>query len=145
MRQLTAEGINVNVTLLFSVTAYELVAEAYLEGLEARVEAGFDVSDVHSVASFFVSRVDALVDEQLDEMNKKGLKGRSGIENAKLAYASFERIFSGSRWVRLERGGANLQRPSGPAPAPKARLILKQCMWMGSSAAIPLTPLHQTH
>lgn len=111
IRQLTAEGININVTLLFSVTAYEMVAEAYIEGLEARLEAGFDVSDIHSVASFFISRVDSLVDQQFDEMNKPGLKGKAGVENARVAYASFEKIFTSRRWKNLDRAGANKQRP----------------------------------
>jgi transaldolase len=111
IRQLVAEGINVNVTLLFSTTAYEMVAEAYIEGLEARLEAGFDISDVHSVASFFVSRVDTVIDNQLDAMNKPALKGKAGISNAKIAYGKFQKIFNSPRWEKLVRAGANVQRP----------------------------------
>ena len=111
IRQLIAEGININVTLLFSVTAYEMVAEAYIEGLEARLEAGYDISDIHSVASFFVSRVDTAVDNQLQSMNKPGLMGKAGIANAKVAYGKFQRIFNSPRWEKLMRAGANVQRP----------------------------------
>lgn len=111
IRQLIAEGININVTLLFSTTAYEMVAEAYIEGLEARLEAGYDISDVHSVASFFVSRVDTVVDNQLEAMNKPGLMGKAGIANAKVAYGKFQKIFNSPRWEKLMRAGGNVQRP----------------------------------
>ncbi|MFK7805945.1 MAG: transaldolase [Anaerolineae bacterium] len=111
IRQLVAEGININVTLLFSTTAYEIVAEAYIEGLEARLEAGYDISDVHSVASFFVSRVDSVIDKQLTDMDKPGLVGKAGIANAKMAYGKFQQIFNSPRWEKLMRAGANAQRP----------------------------------
>ncbi|MEM8857009.1 MAG: transaldolase [Chloroflexota bacterium] len=111
IRQLIAEGINVNVTLLFAVTAYEMVMEAYIEGLEARAEAGFDIDTVHSVASFFVSRVDSAVDSQLEAKGKTALVGKAGIANARLAYGAFTKMFKSPRWRRLEVGGANIQRP----------------------------------
>ncbi|HEV2149861.1 MAG TPA: transaldolase [Longimicrobiaceae bacterium] len=122
IEQLLSEGINVNVTLLFSLQGYERVMEAFLRGIERRVEAGEPVDRVASVASFFVSRVDSAVDAQLqkaahregEEERKKrarSLMGRAAIDNAKLAYARFREVFSGDRWARLEAAGAQLQRP----------------------------------
>src|SRR5687768_11979515 len=121
VRQLTADGINVNITLLFSIDAHDRVIDAYMSGLEDRVAAGNPVDHVFSVASFFVSRVDTEVDKRLDELVKsanpsdrdrlKMLKGRAAIANAKLAYRLFRRRFSDERWTRLEQQGARLQRP----------------------------------
>jgi transaldolase len=118
IEQLLSEGINVNVTLLFSLRGYERVMEAYLRGIERRVEAGEPVERVASVASFFVSRVDSAVDAQLEKAAQgeggeraRSLMGRAAIDNAKLAYARFREVFSGDRWARLERAGAQLQRP----------------------------------
>lgn len=108
-RQLTAEGHHVNVTLLFSVGTYERFAEAYLEGLEARLAAGHDVAQVSSVASFFVSRVDAVVDASLAA--RSSLRGLAAVANARHAYDRFRRIFSGPRWQRLRAEGARPQRP----------------------------------
>ena len=108
---LTAAGISVNVTLLFAVKRYEEVAEAYLTGLERRVEAGEPVDRISSVASFFVSRVDSKVDAALEGLNRMDLAGKAGIANAKLAYESFQRIFAGPRWDKLAAAGANPQRP----------------------------------
>ncbi len=108
---LTAEGISVNVTLLFAVSRYEEIAEAYLRGLERRVEAGEPVDRIASVASFFISRVDTMIDAELDEKGHPELKGKAAIANAKLAYESFGRIFSGERWEALKAKGANHQRP----------------------------------
>jgi transaldolase len=104
------EGINVNVTLLFSVAAYEQVAEAYLKGLERRLAAGQPLN-VASVASFFVSRVDAAVDKQLEQLGREDLFGKAAIANARHAYRTFERIFSGPRWDALHHAGAHVQRP----------------------------------
>ena len=109
--ELTAAGISVNVTLLFAVTRYEEVAEAYLSGLERRAEAGEPIDRISSVASFFVSRVDSKVDKALEGLGRTDLAGRAGIANAKLAYESFQRIFSGERWDALAAKGANPQRP----------------------------------
>ena len=108
---LTADGISVNVTLLFSVKRYEEVAEAYLSGLERRAAAGEPIDRVASVASFFVSRVDSKVDAALEDMGRMDLAGKAGIANAKLAYESFQRLFSGERWEKLRLNGANPQRP----------------------------------
>jgi transaldolase len=109
--QLTALGINVNVTLLFAVSRYEAIAEAYLSGLEQRVQRGEPVEESASVASFFVSRVDTKIDAELERLARSDLRGRAAVANAKLAYESFRRIFSGPRWEALAAHGANLQRP----------------------------------
>jgi transaldolase len=110
--ELTAAGVNVNVTLLFDVGRYEDVAEAYVKGLERRVEAGESVERASSVASFFVSRVDGKVDKALDEIGGHDeLKGKAAIANARIAYESFQRIFSGERWEKLAAKGAAVQRP----------------------------------
>jgi transaldolase / glucose-6-phosphate isomerase len=104
------EGINVNVTLLFSVEQYAGVAEAYIRGLERRAEDGRSL-DVHSVASFFVSRVDSEVDKRLEEIGRSDLGGRAAILNARAAYVRFKEIFRGERFARLRDAGAPVQRP----------------------------------
>ncbi|HET7769097.1 MAG TPA: transaldolase [Chloroflexota bacterium] len=104
-----AKGINVNVTLLFDVDRYESVAWAYIKGLEMLANAGQPLARVASVASFFVSRVDTLVDSQLSEAHAS-LKGRAAVANAKLAYERFERIFSSGRFADLRARGARVQR-----------------------------------
>jgi transaldolase len=108
----TAEGINVNVTLLFSIERYAEVVEAFLAGLEARFEEDLPIQDVASVASFFVSRVDSKVDALLDKSPGAAfLQGTIAIANAALAYRSFERILESWRWQRLAHAGARPQRP----------------------------------
>jgi len=107
---LIGEGINVNVTLLFSVKFYEEVALAYIAGLEKLAESGGDLSKVASVASFFVSRVDTSVDAALDKIGSNQLQGKIAIANAKLAYEIFHRLFSGPRWEKLAAKGAQVQR-----------------------------------
>jgi transaldolase len=109
--QLTADGVSVNVTLLFDVGRYEDIAEAYVSGLERRHEAGEPIDRIASVASFFVSRVDGKIDAKLDELGREDLKGKAAIANARIAYESFQRIFSGERWEKLAAAGANVQRP----------------------------------
>jgi transaldolase len=109
--ELTARGINVNVTLLFAVSRYEEIAEAFIRGLERRVERGEPIDRSASVASFFVSRVDTKVDAELERLGRTDLRGRAAVANAKLAYASFQRLHSGPRWARLAAQGANVQRP----------------------------------
>jgi transaldolase/glucose-6-phosphate isomerase len=110
IEQAIYEGINVNVTLLFAVQAYEQVAEAYIRGLERRLEEGKSV-DIRSVASFFVSRVDTTTDRRLEKLGRQDLAGRAAVANARAAYRRFKDIFSGQRWERLEEAGAALQRP----------------------------------
>lgn len=109
VEDLIAAGVNVNITLLFSIGVYERVALAYLAGLERRLEAGEPLDRVASVASFFVSRVDTAVEALLPEDSP--LRGTVAVANAKLAYQRFRRIFSGPRWDRLAAAGARVQRP----------------------------------
>ncbi len=106
---LIAEGVNINVTLLFDVDVYEQFALAYLAGLERRLAAGLPVDNVASVASFFVSRVDTKVDALLAKDSP--LLGRVAVANGRAAYARFQRLFSGPRWEALSKAGARLQRP----------------------------------
>jgi transaldolase/glucose-6-phosphate isomerase len=120
IRQLISEGININVTLLFSQDSYAQVAEAYIAGLEKRAAENKELSGVASVASFFVSRIDSLVDAQIDEKLKdassedkellKSLRGKVAIANAKMAYQTYEKLFSGQRWDKLSAKGAQTQR-----------------------------------
>ncbi len=122
IEELIASGLNVNVTLIFSVHRYEEVAEAYIRGLERRAQAGQPIDRIGSVASFFVSRIDSAVDKQLDQLEKDAsdpqkkqeihaLRGKAAIANAKMAYASFKRIFESPRFEALKRKGARVQRP----------------------------------
>ncbi|MGM0676467.1 transaldolase [Ectothiorhodospira marina] len=115
IEQLTAQGVNVNVTLLFSVSRYEAVLEAYLKGLEARMAQGLSVDRMASVASFFVSRVDTALDDILEERIREGrpvehMQGRLAIANAKLAYAHLLQVTQSERWQRLKAVGARPQR-----------------------------------
>ena len=121
IQQLISEGININVTLLFAQDVYERVAEAYIAGLEALAKSGEKLGQIGSVASFFVSRIDTLVDSQIGDRIKKsqnaaeqatlrGLVGKVAIANAKLAYQRYKDIFSGSRWAALASQGAQTQR-----------------------------------
>jgi transaldolase len=110
-----AEGISVNVTLIFSVERHRAVMDAYLAGLEAAKAGGHDVSKIHSVASFFVSRVDTEVDNRLDKIGTDealALRGQAGVANARLAYAAYQEVFlEGSRYAALKAAGARVQRP----------------------------------
>lgn len=104
-----AEGININVTLLFSVSRYEGVIEAYMEGIEKFIAKGGDPSKIHSVASFFLSRIDTLVDHELGGDHEE-LKGKAALASAKRAYAAFQHHFASPRWEQLQAKGANAQR-----------------------------------
>ncbi|WP_144801652.1 transaldolase [Kocuria rhizophila] len=109
-----AEGISVNVTLIFSLERYRNVINAYMEGLEKALENGKDLSTIHSVASFFVSRVDTEIDKRLDAVGSSeaaALKGKAGLANARLAYQVYEHSLDTERWKRLAAAGANPQRP----------------------------------
>ena len=122
VEQVISEGINVNVTLLFSVNSYEETAWAYIRGLEARVKAGKDISKISSVASFFLSRIDSNIDHRIDEKLKQGVdelaveaklravKGKIAIANAKIAYQKYKEIIQTDRWKALSVKGANVQR-----------------------------------
>ena len=115
-----ADGMSINVTLLFSVQSYIDTAWAYIRGLERRVEAGEDISKISSVASFFLSRIDVKIDDRIDEKLKtagdadkeklKAIKGKIAIANAKIAYQKYKEIFSGDRWEALAAKGAKVQR-----------------------------------
>lgn len=106
------EGISVNVTLIFGLDQYAQVMEAYVAGLELARSRGLDLSTIHSVASFFVSRVDSEIDKRLEALGADGdLLGRAGVANARLAYQAFEAFFTGDRWAALEAVGAHRQRP----------------------------------
>lgn len=120
--ELLFSGLNINITLIFAVEVYEQVAEAYLKALERRVAAGLPVDRIASVASFFVSRIDSMVDKQLGQLAEKAsddqqkqrinaLMGKAAIANAKLAYESFKRIFGSDRFAKLKEKGARVQRP----------------------------------
>ncbi len=109
-----AAGISVNVTLIFSLERYRAVMNAFLEGLEQALGAGRDISTIHSVASFFVSRVDSEVDGRLEKIGTDealALRGKAGLANARLAYRAYEEVFSTPRWQRLEGEGGRRQRP----------------------------------
>lgn len=110
IRQSIANGININVTLLFGLPRYQEVAEAYIAGLEDRLAAGNSITQVASVASFFLSRIDVLVDPMLDEKGLAGLKGEVAIASAKKAYEIYKNVFSGPRWEKLVAQGAKPQR-----------------------------------
>jgi transaldolase len=112
IEQAIYEGININVTLLFAVSAYQAIAEAYIRGLERRHAEGKSL-DINSVASFFVSRVDTNVDKKLEAIGGDATKlaGTAALANARAAYTRFKEIFSGDRWAALEAAGAAVQRP----------------------------------
>ena len=138
VRQLTGEGLNINITLLFAQEAYIAVAEAFMDGLEAALKAGKDISGISSVASFFVSRIDTLVDSTIDAQLKnpgspdreqllRSLHGKVAIANAKQAYRWYQQMIAGSRWRALAGRGAHSQRllwASTSTKNPKYRDVL---------------------
>jgi transaldolase/glucose-6-phosphate isomerase len=137
IRQLLEDGLNINITLLFAQSAYEQVAEAFLAALEARVLKGLDVSHSASVASFFVSRIDTLVDSKIEQQLKSAtgsakdllssIEGKIAIANAKLTYKKYQELFSGPRWNALAAKGAQTQRllwASTSTKNPKYRDVL---------------------
>jgi transaldolase len=112
IRELTAAGISINVTLIFSVERYKLVMDSYLGGLEDRLAAGLPITEIHSVASFFVSRIDTEIDKRLDALSSNSpLRGKSAIANAVLAYEAYLEVTASPRWQKLAEVGANQQRP----------------------------------
>ena len=138
IRQLLEEGLNINITLLFAQSAYERVAEAFLAALEARAAKGQDIAHIASVASFFVSRIDTLVDSKIDEQLKtardaaakdllESLRGKIAIANARLTYKKYQELFGGARWKALAAKGAQTQRllwASTSTKNPKYRDVL---------------------
>ena len=112
IEELTAQGISVNVTLIFSTSRYEAVMDSFMRGIERRLANRLDVSQIHSVASFFVSRIDADIDKKLDAIQENHpLRGKSAIANAVLAYEAFVKVSHSVRWQKLAEHGANMQRP----------------------------------
>jgi transaldolase len=140
IEDLTAHGVNVNVTLLFSVERYEQAIEAYLRGLERRLRAGYSLAGIHSVASFFVSRVDARADAKLPADSP--LRGRLGIANARVAFGRFRKRFAGPRWDLLVHHGAEPQHPLWAStatkdPAYRDVLYLEQLALSGTILTVP--------
>ncbi|HEY1134348.1 MAG TPA: transaldolase [Nocardioides sp.] len=109
--QTLGAGISVNVTLIFGLARYRQVMEAYVAGLELARDNGHDLATIHSVASFFVSRVDSEIDKRLEAAGHPELQGKAGVANARLAYQAFEEFFAGPRWESLAAAGAHRQRP----------------------------------
>lgn len=141
-----AEGVSVNVTLIFSVERYREVMDAYLAGLEAAKQAGHDLSKIHSVASFFVSRVDTEIDNRLEAIGTEqalALRGKAGLANARLAYAAYREVFEGgSRFEALKADGARVQRPLWAStgvknPAYPPTLYVDQLVTRGTVNTMP--------
>ncbi|WP_184555075.1 transaldolase [Streptomyces paradoxus] len=143
-------GISVNVTLIFSLERYREVMDAYLAGLERARAAGLDVRGIHSVASFFVSRVDSEIDKRLTLLGTDealALKGRAALANARLAYEAYEQVFDGGRWQALEGAGANRQRPLWAStgvkdPAYKDTLYVDELVAPGTVNTMPEATLN---
>lgn len=127
IREMIAEGRNVNVTLIFSLSRYQGVMEAYIDGLEQRAASGAPVSNIASVASFFISRVDNEIDKRLEALGTSSalaLRGTAAINQARLAYAAFQKTFSGPRWDALAKAGASVQRPLWASTSTKNPIYL---------------------
>src|SRR5665213_2759180 len=135
IRHLIGRGLNVNITLLFSVSVYEQVVEAYITGLEELNRSGGDLSKIGSVASIFVSRIDVATDKRLDKLGDKTLaerlRGKAGIANAKIAYARYQALFSGPRWQHLAEAGALTQRLLRASTSTKSPAY-KDTMYVGA-------------
>ena len=154
IRQTLEEGININITLLFAQSAYEQVAEAFLAALEARAAKDQDISQIASVASFFVSRIDSLVDSKIDEKLKtnvdpgqsallESIRGKIAIANARLTYKKYQELFGGPRWKALAARGAQTQRllwASTSAKNPKYRDVLYVEELIGSDTVDTIPP-----
>ena len=146
IRRLISKGLNINVTLLFSVSVYEQVVEAYISGLEDLARDGGDVAKTGSVASFFISRIDTAIDKRLDLLGDKRLadqfRGKAAIASAKLAYARYQALFSGPRWLSLAGSGAQTQRllwasTSAKNPAYKDTLYVEALIGRDTVDTIP--------
>nr|WP_093772480.1 transaldolase [Streptomyces sp. yr375] len=145
-------GISVNVTLIFSLERYREVMDAYLAGLEKARAAGLDLSLIHSVASFFVSRVDADIDRRLTALGTDealALKGKAALANARLAYEAYEEVFAGDRWTALAGAHANRQRPLWAStgvkdPAYKDTLYVDDLVAPGTVNTMPEATLNAT-
>ncbi len=150
--EVIAQGISVNVTLIFSLERYREVMDAYLAGLEKAAAHGLDLSAIHSVASFFVSRVDTEIDKRLTAIGTDealALKGRAALANARLAYEAYEDVFSGDRWTALAGAKANRQRPLWAStgvkdPAYKDTLYVDELVAPGTVNTMPEATLDAT-
>jgi transaldolase len=150
--EVIAQGISVNVTLIFSLERYREVMAAYLAGLEQAAAKGLDLATIHSVASFFVSRVDSEIDKRLTVLGTDealALKGRAALANARLAYEAYEQVFAGDRWTALESAGANRQRPLWAStgvkdPAYKDTLYVDELVAPGTVNTMPEATLNAT-
>jgi transaldolase len=162
IRQALVEGININITLIFSLVNYRQVAEAYLDALEERLAAGNDISHIASVASFFVSRVDVLVDTLLEDrinasgqsgesgerQKLEGLQGKAAIANARLAYQEFKGLFTSPRFTALKQRGAHVQRPlwastGAKNPAYRDVLYVEELIGPDTVNTMPLTTIER--
>jgi transaldolase len=145
-------GISVNVTLIFSLERYREVMDAYLAGLEKAQAAGIDLATIHSVASFFVSRVDSEIDKRLAKVGTDealALKGRAALANARLAYEAYEEVFASARWTALAPAGANKQRPLWAStgvkdPSYKDTLYVDELVAPGTVNTMPEATLNAT-
>ncbi|MFF2511079.1 transaldolase [Streptomyces sp. NPDC058086] len=145
-------GISVNVTLIFSLERYREVMDAYLAGLEKAKAAGTDLATIHSVASFFVSRVDSEIDKRLTKVGTDealALKGRAALANARLAYEAYEEVFASARWTALAPAGANKQRPLWAStgvkdPSYKDTLYVDELVAPGTVNTMPEATLNAT-
>ncbi|MFB8771503.1 transaldolase [Streptomyces broussonetiae] len=150
--EVIAQGISVNVTLIFSLERYREVMDAYLAGLEKAKEKGLDLAAIHSVASFFVSRVDTEIDKRLTLLGTDqalALKGRAALANARLAYAAYEEVFASDRWLALSGARANRQRPLWAStgvkdPAYKDTLYVEDLVAPGTVNTMPEATLDAT-
>ncbi|MGR6973949.1 transaldolase [Streptomyces cynarae] len=150
--EVVGQGISVNVTLIFSLERYRQVMDAYLAGLEKARAAGLDLSAIHSVASFFVSRVDTEIDKRLTKLGTDealALKGRAALANARLAYEAYEKAFASERWSALEKAGAGRQRPLWAStgvkdPAYKDTLYVDELVAPGTVNTMPEATLTAT-
>ncbi|MFI7407986.1 transaldolase [Streptomyces sp. NPDC049627] len=150
--EVIAQGISVNVTLIFSLERYREVMDAYLAGLEQAAAKGLDLSAIHSVASFFVSRVDTEIDQRLTALGTdeaRALKGRAALANARLAYEAYEEVFAGDRWTALAGAEANKQRPLWAStgvkdPAYKDTLYVDELVAPGTVNTMPEATLDAT-
>jgi transaldolase len=145
-----ADGVSVNVTLIFSLSRYREVMDAFLAGMEQAKANGYDLAKIGSVASFFVSRVDTEVDKRLDKLGTpeaQVLRGKAGIANAQLAYKMYEEVFAGERWAALKGAGAHPQRPlwastSTKNPAYRDVMYVEQLIAPGTVNTMPEATMH---
>ncbi|WP_217207873.1 transaldolase [Streptomyces sp. AC550_RSS872] len=150
--EVIAQGVSVNVTLIFSLERYREVMDAYLAGLEKAAAKGLDLSAIHSVASFFVSRVDSEIDKRLTAIGTDealALKGKAALANARLAYEAYEEVFRGDRWTALTGAKANKQRPLWAStgvkdPAYKSTLYVDELVAPGTVNTMPEATLDAT-